>query len=119
VPNENEREFISIIYNKKNDSPKYIELKKSRLLLFIIGLPTITLIALVLGVIGLVHTSPFRLIDTYKQDSIARDAISKTNSLMNKLQKSEDENISLTKKISEMDEEIKKRAIYRKQQCQC
>lgn len=108
MPNENEREFISIIYNKKNDSPKYVELKKSRLLLFVIGLPTLTLIALVLGVIGLVHTSPFHLIDTYRQNKLAREAVSKTNELTSQLQKAEDEKTALTKKLAEMDEALKK-----------
>lgn len=107
MPNENEREFISIIYNKKNDSPKYIELKKSKLLLFVVGLPTITLIALVLGIIGLVHTSPFHLIDQYRQDSLAREAVAKTNSLIGQLQKAEDDKMALTKKLAEMDEALK------------
>lgn len=96
------KEFISIIYNQKNDSPKYFELKKTKLLLFVIGLPTITLIALVLGVIGLVHTSPFHLIDTYRQNSLAREAIAKTNSLMSQIKKSEEEKAELTKKLAEL-----------------
>ncbi len=108
MPNETEREFISIIYNKKNDSPKYIELKKSKLLFFIIGLPTITLIAIVLGVIGLVHTSPFHLIDTYRQNSLAREAVSKTEVLVAQLQKSEEEKTALSVKLAEMDAELKK-----------
>ncbi len=108
MPRENEREFISIIYNKKNDSPKYIELNKSKLLLFVVGLPTLTLIALALGVIGLVHTSPFHLIDTYRQNSLAREAVSKTNELVAQLQKAEDEKTSMSKKLAEMDTELKK-----------
>ena len=107
--NNQNGEFISIIYNKKNDSPKYFVLKKSKLLLFVIGLPTITLIALSLGAIGLVHTSPFHLIDTYKQDSLARDAISKTKNLMNQIQSSEEEKATLTKKLADAEEELKRK----------
>jgi hypothetical protein len=98
----NRNGFISIIYNQKNDSPKYFELKKSKLLFFVIGLPTITLIALILGAIGLIHTSPFHLIDTYRQNALAREAISKTNELMSQIQKSEEEKVALTKKLEEV-----------------
>jgi hypothetical protein len=101
------REFISIIYNQKNDSPKYFEIKKSKILYFFIGLPTITLLALILGVIGLVHTSPFHLIDSYRQNSLAREAVAKTNSLLNRIQKSEDEKNVLNKKIENLQEQLK------------
>lgn len=100
-------EIISIIYNKKNDSPKYFELKKSKILFFVIGLPTITLIALSLGVIGLVHTSPFHLMDTYRQNTLAREAISKSNALSDQVQKLSDEKNDLAKKLAEADEQIK------------
>lgn len=96
---KNKSDFISIIYNQNNDSPKYFELKKTKLLLFVIGLPTITLIALVLGTVGLIHTSPFHLIETYRQNSLAREAISKTNSLMAQIKQSEEEKASLTKEL--------------------
>lgn len=108
MPNEIEREFISIIYNQKNHSPKYIELKKSRLLFFVIGLPTVTLVALILGIIGLIHTSPFHLIENYKQDSLVREALSKSNELKSQLQKAEDEKTAMSKKLAEMDAELKK-----------
>lgn len=98
---QDKTEFISIIYNQNNDSPKYFELKKSKLLIFVIGLPTITLIALVLGAIGLVHTSPFHLIDTYRQNALAREAIKKTNTLISQVQKGEEENAILAKQLEE------------------
>lgn len=98
---QNKAEFISIIYNQNNDSPKYFELKKSKLLLFVIGLPTITLIALTLGAIGLVHTSPFHLIDTYRQNSLAREAIAKTNALIGQVQKGEEEKAALAQKLAD------------------
>lgn len=108
MPSEKEREFISIIYNKKNDSPKYIELKKSKLLFFFVGLPTLTLIALILGVVGLVHTSPFHLIDNYRQNSLAREAVSRTDKLIADLQKSEEEKTAMSKKLAELDAELKR-----------
>lgn len=98
---KNRAEFISIIYNQNNDSPKYFELKKSKLLLFVIGLPTLTLIALVLGAVGLVHTSPFHLIDTYRQNTLAREAVAKTNSLIGQIQKGEEEKEILKKKLED------------------
>ncbi len=101
-------EFISIIYNKKNDSPKYFELKKSKILFFVIGLPSITLIALTLGVIGLVHTSPFHLIETYQQNSLAREAISRAKQLQEIVTKKEAENSELAKKLAESEEMLKK-----------
>ncbi|MGZ3789857.1 MAG: hypothetical protein ACXVLQ_15065 [Bacteriovorax sp.] len=105
--NKNERgkdELISIIYNKRNDSPKYFELKKSKVLLFFIGLPTITLIALTLGIIGLIHTSPFHLIESYRQNTMAREAVSKANILQAQVQKVEEEKNALAKKLSELEE---------------
>lgn len=104
--NKKADEFISIIYNQKNDSPKYFELKKSKILLFIIGLPTVTLISLVLGAIGLVHTSPFHLIDTYRQNSKAREAIAKSSSLITQIQTSEEEKAALTKKLAQAQEQL-------------
>jgi len=98
---------ISIIYNQKNDSPKYFVLKKSKLLLFIIGMPTITLIALILGIIGLIHTSPFHLIDTYRQNSLAREAVAKTNSLIKQINTAEEEKLALTKKLTDAEEQLK------------
>jgi hypothetical protein len=98
---------ISIIYNQKNDSPKYFVLKKSKLLMFVIGMPTITLIALVLGIIGLIHTSPFHLIDTYKQNSLAREAIAKSNSLIKQIKANEEEKLLLSKKLSDAEDQLK------------
>lgn len=99
-------EYISIIYNKKNDSPKYFELKKSKLLLFFIGLPTVTLVAIILGGIGLVNTSPFHIIDNYRQNQYARDAEAKANLLIDKVQKNEDEKKDLIHKVSELQEKL-------------
>lgn len=101
-----DKEFVSIIYNKKNDSPKYFELKKSKILLFVIGLPTITLLALIIGGIGLVHTSPFHLIDNYRQNQQTREAESKANTLINQVQKIEEEKKNLASKVSELEAKL-------------
>ena len=98
---------ISVIYNQKNDSPKYFVLKRSKLLFFIIGMPTITLIALVLGIIGLIHTSPFHLIDTYRQNSLAREAVDKTNGLIKQIKDAEEDKLALTKKLTDAEEQLK------------
>lgn len=102
-----QNKFISVIYNQKYDSPKYFEVKKSQILLFIIGLPTVTLIALILGIIGLVHTSPFHLIDNYRQNSMAREAVAKTNALINQIKIDEEEKLDLSKKLTETEDKLK------------
>ncbi len=108
MPHSNKSdETISIIYNKKNDSPKYFEITKSKILFFVVGLPTITLIALVLGAVGLVHTSPFHLIDNYRQNSMAREAVAKSNALNAQVLKSEEEKLALQKKLTEAEEQLK------------
>ena len=66
---------VSIIYHQKSDSPKYFEIKKSKIYLLLIGLPTITLISLILGAIGLVHTSPFHLVQNVRESSRAQEAL--------------------------------------------
>lgn len=100
-------DFVSIIYSKKNDSPKYFEIKKSKILLFFVGLPTITLIALALGALGLVHTSPFHLIDNYRQNSLARQSIAKSEHLQEKIQIAEEEKLALSKEIETLQAQIK------------
>lgn len=82
MTDKSDRDSVSIIYHQKSDSPKYFEIKKSKIYLILIGLPTITLIALVIGAVGLVHTSPFHLVDTYRQSNEARQVIQKQNALM-------------------------------------
>lgn len=104
--NNKKNEYISIIYNQNNDSPKYFELKKSKLLFFIIGLPSITFIALGIGAIGLIHTSPFHLIDTYRKNTSARDNLEKSASLISQLQKSEDEKIGLMKNLELVQQQL-------------
>jgi hypothetical protein len=104
VPAKSKEENISFIYNQRNDSPKYFELKKSKLLFYAVGLPTITIFALILGVVGIVHTSPFHLIDNYRQNAKAREAIAKSNSLQNQLKKAEEEKAELAQKLSALQE---------------
>ena len=93
---------ISIIYYQKNDSPKYIEINKKRFILFLVGLPTITLIALTLGALGLIHTSPFHLLDIYQQNAKARVAVATNADLQNRLNKVMNDNKSLEQQILEL-----------------
>ncbi len=102
------KDFISIIYNQNNDSPKYFELKKSKVLFFIVGLPTITLIAVILGAIGLIHTSPFHLLDNYRQNTKTREAEARANAYIKHMQKNEEEKLALTKKLSDLQEKLNK-----------
>ncbi len=77
----NKKDSISIIYHQRNDSPKHFEIKRSRIYLFFIGLPTLTLVALVIGAIGLINTSPFHLISNYKMASLNQADISRLKNL--------------------------------------
>lgn len=76
------RDSVSVIYHHKSESPKYFEIKKSKIFLLLIGLPTITLISLVIGAIGLVHTSPFHLVKNVRESRAAQNAVDKQNALM-------------------------------------
>lgn len=104
---EDSNDFVSIIYNQKNDSPKYFQLKKSKLLLFVIGLPSLTLLSLILGGIGLIHTSPFHLMDNYKQNAKAREAVAITDELLEKVKISDQEKIELTAKLTALEDQLK------------
>lgn len=94
----NKNEIISIIYHQRNDSPKHFEIKRSHLYLFFIALPTMTLIALVIGAIGLVNTSPFHLISKYKMASKNQVEISHKENLI-------DENTDLKSEITTLREQ--------------
>lgn len=94
---------ISLIYYQKNDSPKYVEINKKRFILFLVGLPTITLIALTLGAIGLIQTSPFHLLDIYRQNSKARIAVATNANLQSTIDKLSKENQAMLVKIQSLE----------------
>ncbi len=96
----NKKDSISIIYHQRNDSPKHFEIKRSRVYLFFIGLPTITLIALVIGAVGLVNTSPFHLLSSYRMASKTRADLSRSENL-------EEENAELKSEIATLQEQAK------------
>jgi hypothetical protein len=96
----NKKDSISIIYHQRNDSPKHFEIKRSRVYLFFIGLPTITLIALVIGSVGLVNTSPFHLLTNYRMASKTRANLSKNENLA-------EENAELKSEIAALQEQSK------------
>jgi hypothetical protein len=68
--------------------------------LIFIGLPTITLIALVIGAIGLVNTSPFHLLTNYRMALKTRDDLSKNKNLA-------EENSELKYQIADLQEQVK------------
>jgi len=90
------KNFISIIYHQRNDSPKYFEIKKSKIYWFIIGLPTFTFMAILLGVLGLVNSSPFHLIENYRHNLQVRKEMSAEEDL-----KEENEKLKIEKKTLE------------------
>lgn len=96
----NKKDSISIIYHQRNDSPKHFEIKRSRVYLFFIGLPTITLIALVIGAVGLVNTSPFHLLTNYRMASKTRADLSKHENLA-------EENAELKYELTTLQEQVK------------
>ncbi|NOT78534.1 MAG: hypothetical protein HOP07_05975 [Bacteriovoracaceae bacterium] len=78
---------VSVIYHQKNDSPKYFEIKKSKLYLFLIGLPTLTFVAIILGVLGLVNSSPFHVVDNFRQNSLVRKEAREKETLLEENEK--------------------------------
>jgi hypothetical protein len=92
---DNKHDSISIIYHQRNDSPKYFEVKRSKVFLFFVGLPAVTLVAIIIGVIGLVNTSPMNLVKNYKDTSRERTLNSRQDELMTQVQNSTAENAQL------------------------
>lgn len=103
----NKHDSISIIYHQRNDSPKHFEIKRSRVYLFFVGLPTLTLIALIIGTIGLANTSPFHLLTNYRIASKARADMSNQENLVEKLENQEQENEELKAEIAALQEQAK------------
>jgi len=66
--NKSKDSIVKVIYHKRNESPKYIEIKKNRLVTFFIILPIITILGIIIGFIGLINSSPFHLIQKYRQN---------------------------------------------------
>lgn len=107
---KNQKDSISIIYHQRNDSPKHFEIKRSRVYLFFIGLPTITLIALIIGAIGLVNTSPFHLLTNYRMAKSQRSDISRQENLVERLESQEKENSDLKAEIAALQEQSQAQA---------
>lgn len=59
--------LVSVIFHQKNDSPKFFEIKKSKIYLYLIGLPLITVLGVAIGVFALVQNSPIHMFSKYKQ----------------------------------------------------
>ncbi|AUN98732.1 hypothetical protein DOM21_07425 [Bacteriovorax stolpii] len=106
-PETAKKDSVSIIYHQKNDSPKYFEIKRSKIYLFFIGLPAITLVALVIGVVGLLNAGPARLLQSYQQNKFIRERQSKSEDLENKLADQMEENVKLKNQLLAFEEQGK------------
>ncbi len=104
---DNKHDSISIIYHQRNDSPKYFEVKRSKVFLFFVGLPAVTLVAIIIGVIGLVNTSPMNLVKNYKDTSRERTLNSRQDELMTQVQNSTAENAQLKSDLAMLQEQLK------------
>lgn len=105
--NDAKKDSISIVYHQRNDSPKYFEIKRSKVYLFFIGLPAITLIALIIGAIGLLNTSPFHLLHNYRQNSKARNEMANVEELKEKAESSAAENAQLKLELESLQAQMK------------
>jgi hypothetical protein len=104
---DQKKDSISIVYHQRNDSPKYFEIKRSKVYLFFIGLPALTLVAVIIGVIGLLNTSPFHLIENYRQNSQARKEIANIEELKEKAESSTAENAQLKLELQTLQDQVK------------
>ena len=100
------KDSISIIYHQKNDSPKYFEVKRSKVYLFFIGLPTITLIALIFGGVGILNTSPSHLLKSYRENQENRVENAKQEDLEDQVKVALAENEKLKQQLEEHKAEV-------------
>ncbi len=100
------RDSISIVYHQRNDSPKYFEISRTKIYIFFIGLPTIALIGFIIGAIGLVNTSPFHLLENYRQSSKSRAASKNIDLIEEKLDEALAKNSELEIEISDLQGKI-------------
>jgi hypothetical protein len=100
------RDSISIVYHQRNDSPKYFEISRTKIYIFFIGLPTIALIGFILGAIGLVNTSPFHLLENYRQSSKSRAASNNIDLIEEKLDEAMAKNSELESEVTSLQEKI-------------
>ncbi|MBC7711697.1 MAG: hypothetical protein H7177_00055 [Rhizobacter sp.] len=98
------KDSISIIYHQKNDSPKYFEIKRSKIYLFFIGLPAVTLFALIFGAIGILNTSPTHLLKSYRDNQKNKTEMANQEKLQDQLNASLEENEKLKKEITQVQE---------------
>ena len=95
------KDSISIIYHQRNDSPKYFEIKRSKIYLFFIGLPALTLVAVVFGAVGILNTSPIAFIKNYRENQNLIKEESKKEELEEKFQLALEENEKLKNQLAE------------------
>lgn len=64
---DDKRNIISVIFQQRNESPRYIEIKRSSLVFFVISLPALVLFCLILTTFSFVQLSPMNLVQKIKQ----------------------------------------------------
>lgn len=104
---DSKKDSISVVYHQRNDSPKYFEISRTKVYLFFIGLPTLALIGFILGAIGLIHTSPFHLMENYRKTSKAREAYLDQEAAEEKLQSTLAENTELKNELASLQGQLK------------
>lgn len=97
---------FSVIYSKKNEPPKYFKLKKSTLLIFLVLLPTISIVSLGIGTIGLVFTSPFHLVTNIKRNYDTHKIESKIENLMEESTRLKEEKEALNNQVKELSDKL-------------
>jgi hypothetical protein len=104
--NDSKHESVSIIYHQRNDSPKYFEISRRKLLFFFIGMPTLALIGFIIGAVGLIHTSPFHLIENYRKENKAREEYKSFEENTEKLDVTIAENSELKNEINSLKSQL-------------
>lgn len=102
MSDQKKEDVISVIYSTRNDSPKHILIPKKKLVYFFVVLPLLAIIGLSLGVIGLINSSPFHLIQNYKINNEAHEVIKQSNQLRENLRRANEENINLKNEIQNL-----------------
>lgn len=93
---------ISVIYHQENDTPKYVEIKKSKIYFYTIALPFITVICLVLATWTFVQNSPMLIWERYKQVQQTQKGIHNNAEAISRVDDLEEENEKLQKELRKL-----------------
>lgn len=98
---------ISVIYHQENETPKYVEIKKSKIYFYTIALPFITVICLVLATWTFVQNSPMLIWERYKQVQKTQQGINSSAKVESRASDLEEENEKLQKELRKLVESQK------------